>query len=40
MNFLLVIGAFPSGYPIVCIGQAICAFGQPFIQNSPVSFTQ
>ena len=32
-----MLGSFPDMFYLVCIGQAICAWGQPFIQNSPVS---
>lgn len=34
-SLIRLTGAFPDGFIIVCIGQAICACGQPFIQNSP-----
>lgn len=30
-----MLGSFPNMFYMVCIGQGICAWGQPFIQNSP-----
>jgi len=34
-SIVRMLGSFPDMFYLVCIGQAICAWGQPFIQNSP-----
>ena len=36
MNKNKVFGVGKETFFLTCIGQTICAMGQPFIQNSPV----